>query len=92
MNDVSAIIHELCTTWPKLHGERGERHLSLDPPVLEWIAAHVRPGDVTLETGCGYSTVVFSPPAAATRLSLPPQPNTRGAAPGASSAASTSLA
>jgi hypothetical protein len=51
---------------PKLHGFRdGETFKSavydwaLHPAVLDWIAKHVRPGLRTLETGCGYSTIVF---------------------------------
>lgn len=32
----------------------------LDPEVLAWILERVAPNSKTLETGCGYSTVVFS--------------------------------
>jgi predicted O-methyltransferase YrrM len=47
---------------PKFHGREkaGTEHYPLSGEVLTWIFDHLQPGAVTLETGCGYSTVVFA--------------------------------
>jgi predicted O-methyltransferase YrrM len=53
---------------PKLHGAHDGTTLtdaavwdwSLHPSVLDWIMRHLHPGLRTLETGCGYSTIVFA--------------------------------
>lgn len=58
--EIAALIGELYSQWPKLHGEEGQNQWSLPASVLEWITRHVRSGDHTLETGCGYSTLVFA--------------------------------
>ena len=54
--------------YAKLMEERPQLHSnyaaladwSLSPAVLHWIVDHIRPGFRTLETGCGYSTIVFA--------------------------------
>lgn len=47
---------------PKFHGREkaGTEHYPISDDVLLWIFDHLQPGTVTLETGCGYSTVVFA--------------------------------
>jgi predicted O-methyltransferase YrrM len=59
---------ELMEERPKLHGAHDGTTLtesaafdwSLHPAVLRWLIGRVRPGSRTLETGCGYSTIVFA--------------------------------
>lgn len=54
---------------PRLHGIYDETTMletavcdwALRPAVLRWLINHIRPGLRTLETGCGYSTIVFAP-------------------------------
>lgn len=53
---VSQLFHEQ----PNLHGDVGRHQWGLAPDVLRWIARQVNFGDATLETGCGYSTLVFA--------------------------------
>ncbi len=47
---------------PKFHGREkaGTEHYPIGDDVLKWVFENLAPGSVTLETGCGYSTVVFS--------------------------------
>lgn len=53
---------------PRFHGEHDGTSISqpavwdwsLHPAALRWLLNHTRPGLRTLETGCGYSTVVFA--------------------------------
>ena len=65
--DPHAVYETLMREQPKLHGRRTEERYevavfnwALQPAVLEWISRNVRPGLRTLETGCGYSTVLFA--------------------------------
>jgi hypothetical protein len=59
-----ALLHEK----PSFHADcMGDKVLQsevsnwgLEPEILEWILKRVAPDSNTLETGCGYSTVVFS--------------------------------
>jgi len=57
------ILDALLGERPHFHGwesEPGSRNYSLSGDVLKWMAAHIPPGGAGLETGCGYSTLVFA--------------------------------
>jgi hypothetical protein len=54
------VVSQLCREQPNLHGDIGRHQWGLAAEVLRWIARHVNEGDATLETGCGYSTLVFA--------------------------------
>jgi predicted O-methyltransferase YrrM len=57
------VLDRLLAERPTLHGggdTAGTVDWGLDGPVLEWLASTVRPGWTTLETGCGYSTIVLA--------------------------------
>lgn len=64
----ATVYAELMQQQPKLHGRRtsvgsylsGISNWSLRPAILQWIIDHIQPGFRTLETGCGYSTIVFA--------------------------------
>jgi len=52
---------KLFTERPNFHGRATIlQNWQLPDDVLEWLDMHVRPGQRTLETGCGYSTVLFA--------------------------------
>jgi hypothetical protein len=58
------VVDELLANPPAVHGDEDagqtrETH-GLSTPALRFIAATVEPGDLTLETGAGYSTIVFT--------------------------------
>lgn len=44
---------------PELHGAGAAANWQLDGRLLEWLAGEVRLGGRSLETGCGYSTIVL---------------------------------
>jgi predicted O-methyltransferase YrrM len=58
------LVHER----PKLHSAHDGTtatasavyNWSINTAVLQWLIDHLRPGFRTLETGCGYSTIVFA--------------------------------
>lgn len=56
------IIEQLRRESPAFHGgdQEPSRNLRIRPDALEWIAQNVTPGMTTLETGCGYSSVLFA--------------------------------
>lgn len=57
------ILDALFRERPHFHGwERvpGSRNYSLSDNVLTWMTDHIPPGGAGLETGCGYSTLVFA--------------------------------
>jgi hypothetical protein len=55
------LIPQLMAERPSFHGQGdGGHNWGLAPDVLDWIAETIRPGDKTIETGCGYSTLVFA--------------------------------
>ena len=56
---LDALLHER----PHFHGwgsDPGSINYSLSGNVLEWMAGHIPPDGASLETGCGYSTLVFA--------------------------------
>ena len=57
------ILRKLLEEKPKFHGGRGEvgaNNWAIHPHVLEWMTQNIPPGCHTLETGCGYSTVILA--------------------------------
>ena len=63
----TTVYAELMQQQPKLHGRRtweggyeAGADWSLSPTTLRWIVDHIQQGFRTLETGCGYSTIVFA--------------------------------
>ena len=55
-----SVLQLLLREQPKFHGaSAGTVNWSLGRDVLAWLDANVRPDWTTLETGCGYSTIVF---------------------------------
>ncbi|MDZ4401092.1 class I SAM-dependent methyltransferase [Prosthecobacter sp.] len=60
MSSFHPAYRELLTESPCLHGEDGQNQWSLAQEVMDWLTENVRPGDRTLETGCGYSTLIFA--------------------------------
>ncbi len=60
MSKALDVVSQLRREQPNLHGDIGRQHWGLPPEVLRWIGEHVQAGDVTLETGCGHSTLVFA--------------------------------
>lgn len=55
-----AAVAKLRESRPMLHGDTELQQFRIGFEVLEWLAGAVQPGQATLETGCGYSTIVFA--------------------------------
>jgi len=70
------IVATLQSESPSFHGGGDEpaENLRIRYDVLEWVRDNVTPGMVTLETGCGYSSVVFAACGAA-HTSVSPAPS-----------------
>jgi len=56
------ILQSLLRERPMFHGRdlAGTQNYAIDPPVLEWMATKLPAGARTVETGCGYTTIVLS--------------------------------
>jgi hypothetical protein len=54
-----AVFEDLLRERPSFHGHGGVAQWQLADDVLSWLQENVGPDHRTLETGCGYSTVVF---------------------------------
>ena len=57
---VRETVQTLRAKQPMLHGSSELRQFRIGFEILDWLVDHVTPSDVTLETGCGYSTIVFA--------------------------------
>lgn len=54
------VLKQLLAEQPKFHGPTaGTVNWALGTDVLEWLDVNIEPDWSTLETGCGYSTIVF---------------------------------
>jgi hypothetical protein len=74
---VAATLADLLADPPLVHGPEGSNELlthGLLPNALAWIEANVRPGQRTLETGCGLSTCLFAIRGAQHTCVVPNQP------------------
>lgn len=60
MSDLNHIFQALKRENPAFHGPGGKYHWSLSDDVLQWLFETVAEGQRTLETGCGYSTLIFA--------------------------------
>jgi hypothetical protein len=60
MSDAETIFKLLLKESPSFHGAAGESQWSLGLDTLQWLLETVRATDTTLETGCGYSTIIFA--------------------------------
>lgn len=70
-------VDRLLREQPAIHGDAGATDLlthGLTPAALRFIERTVQPGDRTLETGAGYSTIVFAAAGAAHTCVVPNQP------------------
>lgn len=56
------LLRKLLDAKPKFHGREnaGTEHYAIASDVLDWILDNLPKNAITLETGCGYSTVAFS--------------------------------
>ena len=56
------VLEMLKNERPKFHGRElaGTQNWAIQTHVLEWLAENLPPDAETLETGCGYSTVIFA--------------------------------
>jgi len=59
---IRSLINILSETRPSFHGSEkaGTQNWAIRPNVLHWMADNIQPGGRTLETGCGYSTLLFA--------------------------------
>lgn len=56
------IVSKLLAEKPAFHGreDAGTKNFTIQPKVLQWMEDTLQPGASTLETGCGYTTVLFA--------------------------------
>jgi hypothetical protein len=60
VSDSATVLRELLSERPSFHGAAGEHQWSLADDVMWWLFYALESTDVTLETGCGYSTIIFA--------------------------------
>lgn len=62
MSDTRSIVQTLLTERPMFHGREaaGSADYSIMGNILNWIAEHAPENGASLETGCGYSTIVLA--------------------------------
>ncbi len=64
--DITGLLALLLNESPSFHGMKlredtvGTKNWMIRPEVLEWMCHHIKPGSQTLETGCGYTSVLLS--------------------------------
>lgn len=56
----SEIAEFLIKERPRIHGPSGDLDWAIEPTVLRWLASNASSGMISLETGCGYSTVILA--------------------------------
>lgn len=74
---MSATLHDVLRDQPAIHGDAGATDLityGLLEEALQFLDRTVRPGDRTLETGSGFSTIVFALKGARHVCIVPNQP------------------
>lgn len=59
-NRVQTGLEKILSERPNFHGADGTANWQIDRNLIDWLAANTKPGMTTLETGAGYSTVVFA--------------------------------
>lgn len=61
-NQTLRIVETLLREDPKFHGRdlAGTQNYAIHPTVLEWMATKLPAGINTVETGCGYTTIVLA--------------------------------
>ncbi len=70
-------LRQILADAPAIHGDAGSQDLlthGLTPDALTFIEQHVKPGDRTLETGSGFSTILFAALGAEHICIVPNQP------------------
>ncbi len=59
-SQIQSGIDQIISERPKFHGSDGDVSWGINTNILNWLGANIHPGMSTLETGAGYSTVIFA--------------------------------